>query len=160
LITLWDWSEAMADPASVLAKFPVIVRQAVVWGDMDSYRHVNNVVYFRYFENARLEYFRQLGWFEHEKETGVGPILASTKARFRRPLTYPDNIAISARAVDVGEDRFTLEHVIVSEKQQAVVTEGSGLVVVYHYGDGRKAPMPAELKRRIEELEERTASGV
>jgi acyl-CoA thioester hydrolase len=142
----------MADAAE-LARFPVIVRQAIVWGDMDSYRHVNNVVYFRFFENARLEYFRQLGWFEFEKETGIGPILASTQARFRRPLAYPDNIAVGARAVDLGEDRFTLEHLIVSERQQAVVTEGSGKVVVYHHGDGHKVPMPAELRRRIEELE-------
>jgi acyl-CoA thioester hydrolase len=145
----------MADTAAVLAKFPVIVRQAVVWGDMDAYSHVNNVVYFRYFENARLEYIRQCGWFEIEEATGIGPILGSTQARFRRALTYPDNIAIAARAVDLGEDRFTLEHVIVSEQQQAVVTEGSGVVVVYHHGDGRKVAMPAELRRRIEELEAR-----
>ena len=65
----------------LLTGFPVVVTQAVIWGDMDSYHHVNNVVYFRYFENARLEYFRRLGWFEFEKETGVGPILAATKAR-------------------------------------------------------------------------------
>jgi acyl-CoA thioester hydrolase len=145
----------MADVAEVLAKYPVIVRQAIVWGEMDSYRHVNNVVYFRYFENARLEYVRQLGWFELEKETGIGPILGATQARYRRPLTYPDNIAITARAVDIGEDRFTLEHVIVSERQQAVVTEGSGLVVVYHHAEGHKAAMPAELRRRIAELESR-----
>jgi acyl-CoA thioester hydrolase len=143
----------MADLAALLSEFPVIVRQSIVWGEMDAYRHVNNVVYFRYFENARLEYFRQLGWFEFEKETGIGPILATTQAKFRRPLTYPDNIAIGARAVDLGEDRFTLEHLIVSERHQAIVTEGSGKVVIYHHGEGRKVPMPAELKRRIEQLE-------
>ena len=65
----------------LLAGFPVVVEQAVAWGDMDSYQHVNNVVYFRYFENARLEYFRRLDWFEFEKETGVSPILASTRKR-------------------------------------------------------------------------------
>ena len=54
----------MADVAEVLAKYPVIVRQPIVWGDMDSYRHVNNVVYFRYFENARLEYFKQKTAYE------------------------------------------------------------------------------------------------
>jgi len=139
----------MADAAALLAKFPVIVRQPIVWGEMDSYRHVNNVVYFRYFENARLEYVRQMGWFEFEEKTGIGPILAATQARFRRPLAYPDNIAIGARAVDLGEDRFTLEHLIVSEQQQAVVTEGTGLVVVFHYGEGRKTPLPPELRRRI-----------
>ena len=75
---------------SLLAGFPVVVELAVAWGEMDSYRHVNNVVYFRYFENARLEYFRRLDWFEYERQTGVGPILAATQARFRKPLTYPD----------------------------------------------------------------------
>jgi acyl-CoA thioester hydrolase len=150
----------MADVAEALAKFHVIWRQPVVWGDMDAYNHVNNVVYFRYFENARLEYFRQLGWFEFEEKTGIGPILASMQARFRRPLTYPDNITIGARAVDLGEDRFTLEHLIVSETQQTVVTEGSGKVVIYHHGDGRKVPMPAELRRRIEELEARAGNAV
>src|SRR6266516_7437858 len=84
-----SWSAATMDelPAGVaelLRGFPVIVTQAVVWGDMDSYQHVNNVVYFRYFENGRLEYFRRLGWFEIEMATGIGPILQATQARFRR----------------------------------------------------------------------------
>ena len=143
----------MADTAEVLAKFPVIVRQPIVWGDMDSYRHVNNVVYFRYFENARLEYFKQMGWFEYEEKTGIGPILAATSARFRRALTYPDDIAIAARVVDVQEDRFSLEHVIVSETQQRVVTEGTGLIVAYDYAKGSKTALPEELRQRIRELQ-------
>src|SRR5690242_19475240 len=89
--------------------FPVIVTQAVLWGEMDSYQHVNNVAYFRYFENARLEYIRQVGWFEIEKQTGIGPILASTQARFRRALTYPDTIHIGTRLVDLQDDRLTVE---------------------------------------------------
>ena len=81
----------------LLAGFPVFVENPVVWGEMDSYRHVNNTVYFRYFENARLEYFRRLGWFEYEQETGIGPILAATQARFRKPLTYPDRVWTGAQ---------------------------------------------------------------
>jgi acyl-CoA thioester hydrolase len=136
-----------------LAGFAVVVEQAVVWGEMDSYEHVNNVVYFRYFENARLEYFRRLGWFEFEEQTGIGPILHSTRARFRRPLTYPDTILIGARATDVGEDRFTIVHRIVSRNSGEVVTEGEGLVVSYHYKRGEKVPLPEELRRRIRDLE-------
>src|SRR5207244_7673127 len=99
---------------------------------MDSYRHVNNVVYFRYFENARLEYFRRLDWFEFEKQTGVGPILAATQARFRKPLTYPDTIAITARVAKIDEDRFTIEHVIWSERLSAIAAEGQGTIVTFH----------------------------
>ena len=137
----------------LLAAYPVVVRQAVVWGDMDFYRHVNNVVYFRYFENARLEYFRQLDWFEYERQTGIGPILASTQARFRKPLSYPDSIAIGVRVADMLEDRFTMEYRLVSERVGDVAADGNGVLVTYHYGDGRKVPIPADLRQRIENLE-------
>jgi acyl-CoA thioester hydrolase len=141
----------MAD--DLIAGFPVIVEQAVLWGEMDSYRHVNNVVYFRYFENARLEYFRRLDWFDYELQTGIGPILAATQARFRKPLTYPDTIQILGRISEMGTDRFTMEHRVVSRRLGAVVAEGTGTVVTYHYAENRKTPIPEELRRRIAELE-------
>ena len=140
----------------LLAGYPVVVRQAVVWGEMDSYRHVNNVVYFRYFENARLEYFRRLDWPAFEAETGIGPILAATEARFRRALTHPDTIAITAQLGTLDEDRFTLEHRVVSQQLNDVATQGQGTIVAFHYGLGVKVPLPEELRRRIAELEAST----
>ena len=137
----------------LLAGFPVVVTQDVVWGEMDAYQHVNNVVYFRYFENARLEYIRRLDWFTLEKENGIGPILHSTQARFRRALTYPDTVSIGARLLTLEEDRFHLEHKIVSHVQKEVVTLGQGTIVTYHYAAGKKVPVPEELKRRILALE-------
>jgi acyl-CoA thioester hydrolase len=137
----------------LMADFPVVVEQNVIWGDMDAYRHVNNVVYFRYFENARLEYVRRLDWFAFEKATGIGPILASTQARFRRAITYPDTILTGARLLTLEADRFHLEHKIVSRAQGEVVTEGQGTIVTYHYADAKKVPVPEELKQRILALE-------
>lgn len=137
----------------LVAGYPIVVRQAVVWGEMDSYRHVNNVVYFRYFENARLEYCRRLGWPEIERDSGIGPILATTQARFRRALTYPDNIAITARLGTLGTDRFTLEHHIFSEQLGSLTTEGVGTIVAFHYERGEKTELPEELRRRIAALE-------
>ena len=87
-----------------------------------------------------------------EEEIGVGPILAATQARFRRPLTYPDAIAIGARLADLAADRFFLEHRIVSREQRQIVTEGQGTVVTYHYVRREKVPVPEELLRRIATL--------
>src|SRR5947207_15757363 len=112
----YSMSKSDAQPSAIeqlLLGFPVVVQQAVVWGDMDSYRHVNNVMYFRYFENARLEYFRRLDWFEYEKQTGIGPILAATQARFRKPLTYPDTISVGCWIAKIEEDRFHMEYRLV-----------------------------------------------
>ena len=133
--------------------FPVIVTQSVLWGEMDSYQHVNNVAYFRYFENGRLEYIRRLGWFELEKTTGIGPILQSTSARFRRALTYPDVIHIGARLLEMKDDRFTIEHKIVSEALDDVATVGEGIIVAFHYATGKKVPLPDVLKERMRALE-------
>ena len=141
----------MAD--DLLVGFPVVVEQAVAWGDMDSYQHVNNVVYFRYFENARLEYFRRLDWFAYEKGTDVSPILASTHCRFRRALTYPDMIRIGARVIKIEADRFTYEYRLVSERLGRIAADGEGVIVTYNHARGEKVPVPDELKRRIAELE-------
>jgi acyl-CoA thioester hydrolase len=143
----------MSAKVELFRTFPVIVTQAVLWGEMDSYQHVNNVAYFRYFENGRLEYVRRAGWFEIEKATGIGPILASTQARFRRALTYPDTIHIGTRLLELKDDRFTVEHQIVSEALDDVATDGQGLIVSFHYKSGRKTPLPDELTKQIRELE-------
>jgi acyl-CoA thioester hydrolase len=147
----------MAEPNAkdiLFRTYPVIITQAVIWGDMDAYQHVNNVVYFRYFENARLEYFRRVEWFAIEKATGIGPILASTQARFRRALTYPDTIHIGVRLLNMQADRFTLEYRIVSDKLNDVATEGQGVLVAFHHAQGKKALVPEELKERILALED------
>jgi acyl-CoA thioester hydrolase len=143
----------MTGIAELVAGYPVVIQLPVVWGEMDSYRHVNNAVYFRYLESARLEYFARLNWLEFEKQTGIGPILQATQARFRRPLSYPDTISVAARVTSIHRDRFTLDHRIVSHAQKAIVTLGQGTVVTFHYASGKKVPIPEELRRRIEELE-------
>jgi acyl-CoA thioester hydrolase len=136
-----------------LSQFKVIIDQVVDWADMDSFAHVNNVVYFRYFENARVEYFQRIGWWEYMNETGIGPIVGSTWARFRRPVKYPDTLAAGAKVVSFANDRFTIRHVLVSRTTGEMVTEGEAVVVSIDYRTNAKVPIPDELKRRIEELE-------
>jgi acyl-CoA thioester hydrolase len=139
---------------SLLAGFPVVIELPVVWGEMDAYRHVNNVVYFRYFEDARVEYFRRLGWSDFNPDRGIGPILAATEATFRKPLTYPDTISVGARIPTVGDDRFIMEHRIVSHRLQTLTTEGRGTIVTLDYATGKKVRVPEELRRKIAATEE------
>lgn len=137
----------------LMPEYPVVIPQKVVWGEMDAYRHVNNVVYFRYLENVRLEYLEQLDWRRFEHDTGIGPILASIQARFRRPITFPDTLWIGARLLTLEEDRFVLGHRIISEKLGDWTTEGQAVIVTYHYAEARKVPVPEELIRRIDAIE-------
>ncbi|MDQ1592210.1 MAG: acyl-CoA thioester hydrolase [Pyrinomonadaceae bacterium] len=138
----------------LLKLYPVVIELPVVWGEMDALRHVNNIVYFRYFESARMAYFTRLDVWEYMNETGVGPILASTGCKFRLPLTYPDTVSVGTRVSEIGDDRFVMQYVVVSHNHAKAAAEGEGLVVSYDYRALKKAPLPAEMKRRIEALEQ------
>lgn len=139
-----------------LAEFPVVYETPVAWGEMDALGHVNNIVYFRYFESARMEYFRKLRFWEYMEETGIGPILGFTDCKFRQPLVYPDRVMVGSRVRSILADRFIMEYRIVSERLEGMVAEGEGVIVIYDYRTRQKAALPPDLRRRIEEMENRS----
>lgn len=137
----------------LLTNFPVRIDVPVAWGEMDALQHVNNIMYFRYFESARMAYFTEIEYMEYMEETGLGPILAATQATFKLPLTYPDTVTIGARVSDMQEDRFTMDYRVASHKLKSIVAMGEGLVVSYDYNKLQKAPLPEEIRKRISDLE-------
>ena len=137
----------------LLIEFPVVIQIPVAWGEMDAFQHVNNIVYFRYFESARIAYLERMGFLEIMEQTGVGPILAATNCRFRKALTYPDTLSVGARVAEIGADRLTMRYRVVSHKLQAVAAEGEGTLVAYDYQAGRKTTLPDAIRQRIESIE-------
>ncbi|MCJ8168151.1 acyl-CoA thioesterase [Atopomonas sediminilitoris] len=133
--------------------YPVSLEQEVIWGDMDAYEHVNNTVYFRYFEDARMAFFGQAGVVEHKASTGIGPILASTQCDFRAPLSHPERIRIVSWIDEIKPKRFTMHYRVFSLTQQRLAAEGTGLVVFYDYGLGKSCEIPAPILARIQALQ-------
>lgn len=141
-------------------QYPVRMSQQVEWGDMDSFGHVNNCQYFRYFENCRLLYFQHIGLFltsvrGSADETGPGPILATASAEFKRPLTYPDTVRIDAGTKRIGKSSFTMGYRVWSELQQAIVAEGESVVVYFDYVAGHSLPLTAEILAKLQQVESR-----
>ena len=137
----------------LMSKYPVLYKTPVAWGEMDALGHVNNIVYFRYFESARSDYFQKIGVWESAREKGIGVILHSTSCRFKRPLTYPDTVTVGTRVTEIHADRFTMEYAVYSHSGKCVAADGSGIIVVYDYRKNEKCKMPAEMRKKIEELE-------
>ena len=133
----------------MLEGYPVVVEVPVAWGEMDAFQHVNNIVYFRYFESVRMACFRRVGLPELHERTGIGPILASTSCRFKFPLAYPDTVSVATRISSVEETRFGMDYLVVSHAHQRVAAEGEGLIVTYDYREKRKAPVPDEIRDRL-----------
>jgi acyl-CoA thioester hydrolase len=119
---------------------------------MDVFRHVNNTVYFRYFEIARIAFLERIGLDSDDRQDGIGPILHSTGARFRRPLRHPDTAWTATRATQVERDRFEMEYRVASERLGEIVAEGTAIVVAFDYRLGSKAPLPEEVRAAMERV--------
>jgi acyl-CoA thioester hydrolase len=141
--------------SELLQDFPVVIEFPIAWGDMDAFQHVNNVMYFRYFESARIAYFEKMKVADTMKRTGVGPILASTNCKFKFPLLYPDTVSVGARVPKIKTDRFQMEYRVVSHTHQKIAAEGEGLVVYYDYRQKKKTDIPLEIKKLVEDLEKK-----
>jgi acyl-CoA thioester hydrolase len=138
---------------ALLAEFPVIISVTLHWGDMDAFRHVNNLVYLRWCESARVEYLTRVGLWQERPGEGVGPILASVSSNYRKPLTYPDVVWVGARVTRIGNSSFKMEHMVVSRSLDAVAAEVESTIVVLDYGTGKTVPVPLAVRAAIEKLE-------
>jgi acyl-CoA thioester hydrolase len=145
----------MGDIQALLSEYPSVIQVPVFWGDMDSMRHVNNVVYFRWFEEARIRLLESLDELQSLGDSGVGLILAHVECDFRRQSFFPDSMHIGSRIESVGRSSLHIRHSIVSETQRAVVAEGKATTVLFDYGADKPTPIGAPLRTALEALSAR-----
>jgi len=144
--------------AELLSEFPVIFSIPVQWGDQDAFGHVNNVVYFRWFESARVAYADRVGLTALLDQQRIGPILAAVACNYRRQIKFPDTVHVGARITRLGRSSMTMEHRVVSDVQQAITGEGDSTIVTFDYAEQRVVPIPEALRTSIEQLEGRALS--
>ncbi len=140
----------MDDP---LAGFPIVIEIPVQWGDQDAFRHVNNTVYLRWFESSRIAYTTRIGLWRGVDSQMLGPILASTKIDYRRPLTFPDTAKIGTKVVKIGRTSLSLEHRVVGQASRTLAAEGVAVVVFYDYNKAEPCPIPDEIRQAIAAIE-------
>ena len=137
----------------LLSDYPVTVTIPVQWGDIDAYGHVNNTVFFKLFESARIAYLEACGFLDAYENDRIGAILHSTSCRFRHALNFPDHVVVGSRATDIQPDRFEMKYAIVSTMNNHLAGEGAGLIVSFDYARHEKTSIPDAVRRGIEQLE-------
>ncbi|MDD1796199.1 acyl-CoA thioesterase [Enterovibrio makurazakiensis] len=130
--------------------YPLSQTQAIVWNDMDALQHINNTVYFRYFEDVRVVMLEELKVFEHVKSHNVGPVVASTRCDYRAPLVYPDTITTVSWVENVQEKRYTMKYEIHSHNQQRCVAEGEALIVYCDFKTGKSCAIPENTASQLQ----------
>lgn len=144
----------MEDTKAEQKSFPVLMELPVQWGEMDAAGHVNNLIYLKWFESARVEYFTRLGQDVADNTSGEpGFILAKQSCKYLLPMTYPDTAVLAIRITEVNEDRFTMHCKIWSQRHNRLAAIANGVVVTYDYREGKKVLVPKSMKKQIEMLE-------
>ena len=133
-----------------LSEYPIFIEQQVQWGEMDAFQHVNNTVYFKYFENIRIKFMEEAGMLEVMKQKNIGPILAKIEANFKLPVTYPDTLKIYLRVKSIGNSSFVVEHLVWSNKLNKIACIGDGVVVMIDYNTQSTIKIDDELKGLLE----------
>lgn len=119
----------------------------VRWGDMDALGHVNNTVYFRFFEEARVVLLERMGMmFDAQR----GWVLAHASCDFLKPLLYPANVVATSRLLRVGRSSMELEVWMArADDAGSVVARGRNVIVHIDQEAGRAAALPPDMFERL-----------
>lgn len=117
------------------------------WGDLDAVGHLNNTCYFRYMEQARVEWLDALGY--PIDPDGIGPVLAATSCQYRREMNYPAKVIVTMKVRKVGRSSLVLAHEFRLEGDAVLYAEGKATLVWVDYKLGKSVPIPLAIREQL-----------
>lgn len=127
-------------------KLTLETRIAVCWGDMDMMGHVNNVVYFRYLETARLEWLYRIG--APADPNGEGPVVVNAFCNFLKQLKYPADLIAKHYVANPGRSSFDCYVTLENASEPGVICAEGGSKTVWVKGE-KSAPLPDWLRALV-----------
>jgi acyl-CoA thioester hydrolase len=119
------------------------------WMDNDAYGHVNNVVYYSFFDTAVNRFLIDRGLLRIDSSAVIG-LVVETGCRYHRPLAFPDDLEVGIRVAHLGTSSVRYELGVFREGDDLAAAEGH-FVHVYVDRDTRApTPLPADLRAALE----------
>lgn len=128
------------------SRWPFLFPLDVRWGDMDALGHVNNSIFFRYLESARIAWYDSIDVPAWRAKPTDGPGLVATELAFRRQLKYPAKIVVEVRTSRMSARSFSLDFRVVDAIDGTVYAEGSSTNVWVDYAAEKALPLPEPLR--------------
>jgi acyl-CoA thioester hydrolase len=114
--------------------------QPIRWGDMDALGHVNNTVYFRYMEQARIEWLFAQARSHDPYATSSGPVIVNASCTFEQPLVYPGDVEVRMYLAAPGKSSVGSFYDILKDGRR--YAEGAAKIVWIDLATGRSTPLP------------------
>lgn len=118
----------------------------VRFNDCDPMGHVNNAVYFTYFEEARTELFQLFNPDLNIRQWNL--IVAGTRCDYISEALYAQNLTITTWIGKIGTTSFDVEHAIQNEKGEWVA-RGKGTLLGYDFDSKKAVPLTEEIKDKL-----------
>ena len=123
-------------------------RMPVRWGDMDFYGHVNNTVYFRYFEQIRVEWVERHG-FRVGPDVDQGPIIVNASCTFLLPVNYPATVIVRMYGGEPGRSSMMTWYELYVDGDERLYAEGASKMVWMDHRNGRSMALPDALRAQL-----------
>ncbi|MDP7977386.1 acyl-CoA thioesterase [Bacillus sp. WLY-B-L8] len=125
---------------------PVKVR----FSETDMFGHMNNCVAFTYFELARIEFFKELGfmqeWVHESSETMI--VVADLQCNFLKQVFFDENLKVYVKAENIGNSSLDLHYMVKNEAGEICLV-GRGAMVQASKKNGKGVPWSVEWKKRL-----------
>jgi acyl-CoA thioester hydrolase len=119
--------------------------------DNDVYGHVNNVVYYSYFDTVVNEYLISSGSLDIERSRVIG-LVVETRCRFFKPIIFPDTVHAGLRVAQLGNSSVRYEVGLFSDDEGAAAAQGHFVHVYVDRETRRPARLPAQMRRALEKI--------
>lgn len=117
------------------------------WGDMDAMGHVNNTVYFRFMEQARISWIDSMRAMLTAE--GAGTVVVSTSCNYRKPFTYPGNVEVRLYAGRIGGSSIGTLYELRLQGEEAVYADGEATIVWINMKSGRAVRVPLAVRTKL-----------
>lgn len=107
------------------------------WSELDLFEHVNNVMYAKYMQAARVNFMEKVGIMKTYKEQKIGFMVAATSILFYKPLFYPGDISIKTKVKETKNTSFILEHYIYNDDND-LCAKGEDVIVYFDFSKQEK----------------------
>jgi acyl-CoA thioester hydrolase len=131
--------------------FPVLRPQHTRWHDDDVYGHVNNVVYYAYFDTAVNGYLIDASGTNIRNLPAIG-IVAETACRYLRPVSFPDRLDVGLAVARLGRSSVTYHLAVLREDENEPAAVGRFVHVYVDRATRRPVAVPDVLRRVLEPL--------
>jgi len=137
--------------AETRASFVHFTRLDTRWNDNDAYGHVNNIVYYAFFDTAVNRHLIETGCLDIHNSPVIG-LVVETQCQYFKSIAYPDVVHVGIRVAKLGTSSVRYEIGLFANDDDAIAAKGHFVHVYVDRATNKSVPIPDKTRRVLQTL--------